>query len=141
MNFRPNISPKNELINSLQQKNTDFHCLIDIDSFSTFNRKHGFERGNEILSKIYDSLKRIINPDSLAYLGSDEFYFSTDKNWSNPNSPVFYFMQSIKNELDITVSIGITQNSKLKQPDEIMSLLKSNVLQAKSNGKNLIYCL
>ena len=50
-------------------------------------------------------------------------------------------MQTIQNELGITVSIGVTKNIRELQPIEIFSRLKNNVQQAKKYGKNLIYSL
>jgi GGDEF domain-containing protein len=50
-------------------------------------------------------------------------------------------MQKIKSDLNITVSIGILTNDKNKLPSETFSILKNNVFNAKSNGKNRIYSL
>jgi len=119
----------------------EFHCLMDIDDFSLYNLKYSFEKGNVILNQISEIAKETLNPKYWIYLGSDEYYFSATKDWSEKESSIFKFMQKIKSDLKITVSIGIMTVDKNRLPREIFSVLRNNVINAKINGKNSIYSL
>jgi diguanylate cyclase (GGDEF)-like protein len=130
-----------ELEKCLINNDIEFHCLMDIDDFGLYNSKYSFEKGNFILTSISEIVKEILNPDYWIYLGSDEYYFSISKDWSKKESAIFKLMQKIKSDLNITVSIGILTNDKNKLTSETFSILKNNVFNAKSNGKNRIYSL
>lgn len=130
-----------ELEKCLANNDVEFHCLMDIDDFSLFNLKYGFEKGNVILYRISEIAKEFLNPKYWIYLGSDEYYFSATKGWSEKESSIFEFMQKVKSELKITISIGVMTNDKNILPREIFSTLRNNVIKAKLNGKNSIYSL
>lgn len=130
-----------ELKKCLANNDVEFHCLMDIDDFSLYNLKYSFEKGNIILSRISEIAKEFLNPKYWIYLGSDEYYFSATKGWSEKESSIFKFMQKIKSELEITVSIGIMTVDKSILPREVFGILRDNVINAKLNGKNSIYSL
>lgn len=130
-----------ELEKCLANNDVEFHCLMDIDNFSLYNLKYSFEKGNIILSRISEIAKEFLNPKYWIYLGSDEYYFSATKGWSEKESSIFKFMQKIKSELKITVSIGIMTVDKNILPREVFGILRDNVINAKLNGKNSIYSL
>jgi len=130
-----------ELENCLTNNDIEFHCLMDIDNFSLYNLRHSFEKGNNVLTRISEIAKEILIPEHWIHLGSDEYYFSATRDWSQKESAIFKFMQAIKCDLDITVSIGIMTSDKNILPSEIFSILRNNVINAKINGKNSIYSL
>ena len=130
-----------ELEKCLANNDVEFHCLMDIDDFSLYNLKYSFEKGNVILTRISEIAKEFLNPKYWIYLGSDEYYFSATKDWSEKDSSIFKFMQKIKSELKITVSIGIMTVDRNILPKEVFGILRNNVTNAKLNGKNSIYSL
>jgi len=126
------------LKNALSDESINFHCLLDIDDFGSFNSQNSYEKGNYILKDLSAFGKDILQPKYWVHVGSDEFYFSLHDKEISKDSLIFRFMQKIELELKITVSIGILIKDSNISYKEAFIRLKSNVQIAKSQGGNKI---
>jgi len=139
-----NISDTAALIDYLNQikyssrSNTTTFALLDIDNFSYFNFKYGFEQGDILLEKVCKKIKQnILHTEFTGRLGSDEFLIIVEFTYISNN--IFIDLLNIfKKELKITASIGLLNLKLIPQPETLIISLHSAVQEAKSNGKNQI---
>lgn len=116
----PNYIATEEYLQQLLNKNIPFEILqIDIDSFKSFNAKHTYKIGDEILKQVSSILKDAANEHNayVGRIGGDEFcIILTD---TNPASAVQFAYNLNKriasspftyndNEYTITISICIS---------------------------------
>lgn len=144
----PNISNfKEELQNSLNNKNSGAIYYIDIDDFNKVNDLVGHKFGNELLIQVSCKLKEIIYERGIVYrFGGDEFLILEED--AEDKKLVIETAEKISNmfkhsiELNdfkfyITASIGIAFYPE--QSSEVNELLKHSynaVNRAKRKGKN-----
>nr|WP_255481302.1 diguanylate cyclase [Pontibacter sp. Tf4] len=113
--------------------------LLDLDDFSKYNSVYSYENGNYILNKSVEIISQIPTLINCLKFGGDEFLFTCLGNFETSKNFIFSMLQSFESELKVTVSIGGVQNiNKIKNSQHLIELLKTNVLLAKSNGKNQI---
>ena len=77
-----NISILNELARRLESKSLFAVCYLDLDKFKSYNDKHGFEHGDEVIRETARILIRAIqqfgNPDDfIGHIGGDDFVVVT----------------------------------------------------------------
>ncbi len=114
--------------------------LIDIDNFTRFNHKFGYEQGNKLLEIFENLINETLNPLFSKRLNSDEFIFQLNGSFKENERVLFDLLSIIKVKLGITVSIGITETDENYDYKQNIKYLMSNMLIAKRNGKNKI-CL
>lgn len=134
------MEPKELILQKiLSDQSLSFHGLIDIDDFSIYNSTFGFEQGNMVLEKIPLYMEKYINPEHWLNIGSDEFLFSIrNKKSEELRNCISNLMQKVMDDLHISISVGLTKADESLPPTELLARLKSNVLTAKRNGKNLM---
>jgi GGDEF domain-containing protein len=121
------------------EKDTIF-CLLDIDDFTTYNLLNSYEKGDLLLSQLSDTIKEMPTFDSLTRVDGDEFLFSCFGNFETNKKDLFLLMQTIQNKLDITVSIGVTEQPSFSASSEqILNKLRCSLLTAKDFGKNKLH--
>ena len=119
--------------------------MIDIDDFKKVNDEYGHQKGDNVLSDIGETTKRNIRQmDTAARYGGEELVVLM------PNTNVdtaYEVAERIRREIEhsniekiqVTVSIGIAESSKLADtPEKIVHAADEALYQAKKNGKNQI---
>ncbi len=112
--------------------------LIDIDNFYSYNLKNSFEQGNELLKNLEIRLVESLNPIEWRKLDSDEFLFSLHGNFIENRILITEALKRINREFKINLSIGIKESISECTFKELIFTLKSSLLIAKQNGKNII---
>ncbi len=109
--------------------------VIDIDNFKKINEIEGFEKGNVILKQTSEILRdNIRGMDIVGRYGSDEFLiasFSTKDEIYNLASRI---NKILKDELNLSVSIGIAQREKLDKLEDVLRKAHEAVYLAQKKG-------
>src|SRR6266702_1406949 len=122
-------------------------AYVDLDDFKAINDRFGYERGDLLLRKIVETVKRSLRQtDAVARLGGDEFAILFPASSIDAALPV---MQRVRAELDalnqeggsVTFSIGLgTFGRPGLSPDEVPTLCDSLMHRVKREGKKaLVY--
>ena len=122
-------------------------AYIDLDDFKAINDRFGYERGDLLLRKIVETVKRSLRQtDAVVRLGGDEFAILFPASSIDAALPV---MQRVRAELDalnqeggsVTFSIGLgTFGRPGLSPDEVTALCDSLMHRVKREGKKaLVY--
>ena len=122
-------------------------AYIDLDDFKAINDRFGYERGDLLLRKIVETVKRSLRQtDAVARLGGDEFAILFPASSIDAALPV---MQRVRAELDalnqeggsVTFSIGLgTFGRPGLSADEVTALCDSLMHRVKREGKKaLVY--
>jgi len=127
-----------------------FTCiLVDIDHFKAFNDNHGHLAGDFVLIKTAQLLNTLIRKgDYLARFGGEEFLIIlpntnindakvvADKINKKIAQTVYKFEN--KTDLNVTVSMGLTDNNSNNYKDEYQMLKDADMAlyEAKNNGRN-----
>lgn len=127
-----------QILNFDKEKGQVTINLLDIDDFGFFNLKFGYERGNLILEEIKHYIKLLPNINECIALGNDEFVFSCKGNFNTNKKDLFNLLQKISEDLNVTVSIGVTLIESDNSEERLMNQLRYNLIIAKENGKNKI---
>ncbi|HTJ48698.1 MAG TPA: GGDEF domain-containing protein [Cyclobacteriaceae bacterium] len=112
--------------------------LIDIDNFTAYNQINGFEKGNDILIEFLKLGQKTLNPKTWGKFGSDEYLFVLNGSFNEHNHSIFELLKRSKEVLNITISIGVSEQVVNVEVKEIINLLRVNLLTAKGHGKNRI---
>ncbi len=128
------------LMNDHLVKNSqEFHiALIDLDKFGGFNRKFGYEKGDEKLEAFCSSLNKLFKDFGfLSRLGSDEFIVGipTDRFRLEDFKSLLI---TTKSNLSMTTSIAITKSSYPHLLSETVKKLKVLIQSAKIKNGNII---
>ncbi len=122
-------------------------AYIDLDDFKAINDRFGHQKGDLLLRKIAETVKRSLRrSDTVARLGGDEFAILFPASGIDAALPV---MQRVRAELDalnqeggsVTFSIGLgTFGRPGLTPDEVIALCDSLMYRVKREGKkDLVY--
>ena len=122
-------------------------AYVDLDDFKAINDRFGYERGDLLLRKIVETVKRSLRQtDAVARLGGDEFAILFPASSIDAALPV---MQRVRAELDalnqeggsVTFSIGLgTFGRPGLSADEVTALCDSLMHRVKREGKKaLVY--
>lgn len=117
----------------------NLYGLIDIDNFTDFNLKYGYEKGNELLVSVESALLELLKPNYSARLNSDEFVFHLNASFGDSKGQLLFLLSELSIKFGITVSIGLLEVEKTLDFDKIINHLMKNMLFAKMSGKNMIY--
>jgi len=112
--------------------------LIDIDDFTTYNQINGFEKGNDILVKFLELGENILKPKIWTKFGSDEYLFVINGSFNDNNSSILELFKRNEDFLNITISIGVSEQIVDVEIREVINLLKVNLLTDKAHGKKKI---
>ncbi len=121
--------------------------MIDLDNFKEINDNYGHLAGDRILKSIAEIVKSEIRPvDVLSRWGGDEFVIlleSSIKEASLTAERIKNAFRSIaigaeSNQVNVTVSMGITEYEKEETLEELTRKADYALYQSKENGKNCI---
>jgi diguanylate cyclase (GGDEF)-like protein len=120
-------------------------AYIDLDDFKAINDRFGHEKGDQLLCKIVETVKRSLRKtDAVARLGSDEFAILFPASSIDAALPI---VQRVRAQLDalnqeggsVTFSIGLgTFGRPGLSPDEVIALCDSLMYRAKREGKKAL---
>jgi diguanylate cyclase (GGDEF)-like protein len=115
-------------------------AMIDIDNFKQYNDSFGHIKGDELLISLAKLISRYVRSgDLFCRFGGEEFVyvFSIDTRQSAIKD-LSELMIDIKNNLGITVSIGLASSHLSEEFSELVELADRALYQSKSEGKNRI---
>lgn len=127
--------------------------LIDIDFFQTFNRLYGSEKGDEVIIRVADALKRGL-PDPGDFIArTTGATFAILLPHTEPDAAI-KLAQALKQTIEdlqiphsesgcspyLTVSIGVSSTDKdhFKNPWDLMESADYAIYQAKHSGRNKV---
>lgn len=122
------------------------YILCDIDSFKTFNDRHGHEAGDEALKHVANVLKSALPENAyLARLGGEEFVVYVSKAHqldvdalaarlisTVADTPLAYDGK----EFNVTMSVGLHVTTTDADPDHALRNADRAMYAAKANGRN-----
>jgi len=123
-------------------------AIIDIDHFKDVNDKYSHFIGDQVIKKVADILQTVIQTSSaqikLARWGGEEFTLLINNNVKKSYDLCDLLRVSIKNydfssiaeNLNITISIGLTDNSEVSEYDKMLNQADQALYFAKHNGRN-----
>jgi len=120
-------------------------AYIDLDDFKSINDRFGNEKGDLLLCKIAETVKRSLRKtDAVARLGGDEFAILFPASGMDAALPI---VQRVRGQLEalnqeggsVTFSIGLGTFGRLGlSPDEVIALCDSLMHRAKREGKKAL---
>ena len=114
--------------------------LIDLDGLKSINDQYGHARGDELLRRFAQSLKRLENEGISSYrLGGDEFTLIAQKRHETAlKTSIVRIETALQAEgfPDFGVSLGIAYGSEHPQPTEVISRADARMYQHKATRKN-----
>ncbi len=125
--------------------NTFSLVLMDIDAFGFFNRKHGTDRGNQILKRLGRVIQETLRgADIAARCAGDRFAILLVNTEANDALIVSeHLRKAVETDSngEITVSIGFTASTGNIQsgPEKVFQEARSALKRAKADGKNRVY--
>lgn len=127
---------------SFRDNKTFCFVMLDIDNFKIINDVHGHQIGDEILKNISKIILSNIRKMDIAFrYGGDEMSII----FPNANKyQAFKIMENIRVEirkyyeedLEVTVSVGISENTKFLEFEEIIENADKKLYEAKKRGRN-----
>lgn len=123
-------------------------AVIDIDYFKLFNDNYGHIKGDRILSKVADIIKRSFEEDIVGRFGGEEFCIISTRDYSGFKNDIISFFKKLEEEniehsyspisSRITVSIGVERYSLEKQVhiDELIEKSDKKMYISKIKGRN-----
>ncbi|WP_163835892.1 GGDEF domain-containing protein [Spartinivicinus ruber] len=129
------------------KRNNTTLCLlmIDIDNFKEVNDTYGHQKGDEVLSKIGDTINDSVREMDLAarYGGEELTIIMPNTNIQhafNAGDRIRKNIEQLKfNGFNVTVSIGLSSSSKsINTPTKLINMADKALYKAKKNGKNQV---
>ncbi|MBL1233207.1 MAG: GGDEF domain-containing protein [Flavobacteriales bacterium] len=114
--------------------------LVDIDNFTLFNHKYGYEQGNKVLESLESLINEILTPLFSKRVNSDEFIFKLNGSFEENDKILFDLLSVVNDRLGITISVGLKEADDKFNYKQNINKIMSAMLIAKRNGKNKI-CL
>jgi diguanylate cyclase (GGDEF)-like protein/PAS domain S-box-containing protein len=118
--------------------------FLDLDRFKVINDSLGHSAGDKLLVGIAERLRNCVRPqDTVARLGGDEFaILLEDMDEAGAHGIAERIQVSLKQPFDIagrevqsTVSIGITLNQDIADPEQLLRNADVAMYHAKNNGR------
>jgi diguanylate cyclase (GGDEF)-like protein len=125
-------------------------AILDIDHFKNVNDEYSHLIGDQVIKKIATILQKLIQESSsqtkLARWGGEEFTILINNDQDNAYDFCELLRLTIKNYdfsdiadgLNMTISIGLTDNSKVTEYDKMINSADQALYFAKHNGRNQV---
>lgn len=134
--------------NSFKNNSKVSVVMIDLDNFKKINDKYGHSAGDEVLIDFVNIVNKTLNNKHLfARLGGEEFsIIFIDIEYNEANEIVEKIRKNIEDsiviyddiEIKYTISVGITNNEKSNNLDDMLKNADKLLYIAKNRGKNCI---
>lgn len=129
----------------LQKRKGGYLFLIDLDNFKQINDRYGHQKGDELLMKTAECMKRCFrSEDYLGRYGGDEFLVfmsaTAEKNVVEARADqliesISHLIKGMNMELNLTCSVGIAED-KGEGYKELVRKADAAMYRAKKAGKN-----
>lgn len=122
--------------------------IIDIDYFKSVNDEFGHDVGDSVLTEMTGLLHHLMDQEHVYRIGGEEFLITLE-NYTQPQA--YDFAETIrkhvaknvfhthKQNISITVSIGIAQLKKGQSFRDFLRAADKNLYSAKNKGRNLVH--
>lgn len=134
-----------ELDSSKSSNHTFYVFMVDIDFFKKVNDTYGHPFGDEVLKKVSAKLRDSIRSfDIVARYGGEEFILLLTHSEAESGYEIADRLRRdvevlmFKNNISVTVSIGVATNRKDDSVDSIIDRADKLLYKAKNNGRNLV---
>ena len=130
----------NEILESSDVKGT--FILVDIDNFKRINDTYGHVKGDRILRKVSEALRKsFLEIDNISRIGGDEFAIFTlgksdEKELSATINNFLKMIINIESEVELTCSVGICLSTEEDDYESLYYKADMALLSAKISGKN-----
>ncbi|MBU0676186.1 MAG: sensor domain-containing diguanylate cyclase [Proteobacteria bacterium] len=118
-------------------------AMLDIDYFKKYNDTHGHAAGDKLLVKVAKAITnstRITDHPPARYGGEEFLILLPATELEGAMIPMERLRQTIEEELEITISIGLAQYRRGSNRDELVKAADSALYRAKENGRNRVEC-
>ncbi len=118
-------------------------CVLDLDSFASFNENFGPRRGDELLKQFGDFLRASVRfTDSVCHDTSDQFYaMLPHTDLVRAQKFLARLLAQAQERLDISFSAGLSVYQSGETPAQFLERISVALKQAKREGKKQIRCL
>ncbi|HEX4320272.1 MAG TPA: GGDEF domain-containing protein [Acidobacteriaceae bacterium] len=119
-------------------------AIFDIDFFKKINDTYGHATGDRVIAEFAAALREVMPPDSvLGRIGGEEFAalivgHNMQSAWQYAEEVRRKFPLRLKQELDVSVSGGITSWISGEQVSELMKRADQALYTAKNSGRNQV---
>jgi diguanylate cyclase (GGDEF)-like protein len=119
-------------------------AIFDIDFFKKINDNYGHAMGDRVIVEFAAALREAMPPDSiLGRIGGEEFAVlvvghNAQSAWQYAEEVRTKFPLRLKQELDVSVSGGITSWISGEQVPELLKRADKALYTAKNNGRNKV---
>lgn len=119
--------------------------MFDIDHFKQLNDKNGHVFGDKVLIELADLVKRTVREfDVFARWGGEEFVILLPQTDCKEAAAIaerlrrLICRESLKKEMTLTCSFGVTSFSSQDDEDSIMNRVDRALYKAKESGRNVV---
>ena len=121
--------------------------LVDIDHFKQCNDTYGHEAGDDVLVAVAQAMQSVLrHVDKLGRSGGEEFLLVLpDTNAHSAHEVAERLLLAVAEltyatypNLQITISIGVTQAGRQEEIKEVISRADAALYQAKAAGRNRV---
>lgn len=117
-------------------------AMLDIDYFKKYNDTYGHSAADKMLVRVAQmltGLSRVV--DQVSRYGGEEFLLILPESDLNSAGIIAERVrEAIRDDLGITVSIGLAQYRPGRDRDELINVADEALYRAKQNGRNRIEC-
>jgi diguanylate cyclase (GGDEF)-like protein len=124
-------------------------AIVDVDDFKRINDSFSHEVGDAVLVQIGQILTHGLRAfDLAARYGGEEFVLMLPRTQPGQALAICerlrlsverFDWQSIHPELQVTISVGLSSDSALANPDRLLSVADAKLYEAKRAGKNRVH--
>ncbi|KJY76368.1 GGDEF domain-containing protein [Vibrio nigripulchritudo] len=145
-------------------------AMLDVDHFKKFNDTHGHDTGDDVLRLVAKQLKKVEGKAKVYRYGGEEFTVlfkgksaeETMQFLEDLRESVADYDMIVRNRSDrpkddklgskkrgstssektvnVTISIGVADNSEIKHPKKVLKAADEALYKAKKNGRNCVVC-
>ncbi|MFT2110206.1 GGDEF domain-containing protein [Marinomonas sp. 2405UD68-3] len=128
-------------------------AMVDVDHFKRFNDTYGHDMGDLVLYRVANELSKVSGGGKPFRYGGEEFtIIFFNKRWSDVEDSLENLRESIENmrvsvidpkkgiakNVQVTVSLGVSESRVNMTPEEVIKLSDEALYQAKRKGRNRI---
>jgi len=124
--------------------------MIDVDGFKNYNDTYGHQSGNRVLSWVAAQIRRTVRDiDVVARYGGEEFALILPEVQAEQGLIVAEKIRKVISSADIisesgdklapiTISVGVTDSTGCKSPEDMIDRADRALYWVKRNGRNLV---
>jgi len=136
---------RRKFFNEMQQYKSRYSLIMfDIDHFKQINDTYGHDKGDYVLKKVVEIIKKHIRQDDMIFRWGGEEFFILFKNMDLANAQkMAEKLRKIIEETDfdgvkVTISLAVVTSSYGQVIEKIIKILDDGLYEAKRSGRNKV---